>query len=108
MCPQFPLRWPGDAMIHVIIHNKSPNKNYITVYNNKCFSSNISDFKHNDAKQKEEVRMRAHAQQGSWVPEDTWRMDTTLPVQARAQLRTFFSNVWRARLGAGLMHRSTR
>ena len=32
--------------------------------------------------------------------------DTTGP--ARAQLRTFFSNVWRDRQGAGQLHLSTR
>ena len=65
MCPQLPLRCPGDAMIYiyeVIIHNLSPTKHYNTWYNNKSFSYKFHDFKHNGAKQKEEVRMRAHAQ----------------------------------------------
>ena len=46
-----------------------------------------------------------HRQGGYTAP---WRMNRTLPVPARAQLRTFFSNVWRDRQGAGQMHLSTR
>ena len=38
----------------------------------------------------------------------TWQVNRTLPVPARAQLRMFFSNVWRDRQGAGQMHLSTR
>ena len=38
----------------------------------------------------------------------TWRVNRTLPVPARAQLRTFFSNVWCDRQSAGQMHLSTR
>ena len=38
----------------------------------------------------------------------TWRVNRTLPVPARAQLRTFFSNVWRDRQSTGQMHLSTR
>ena len=38
----------------------------------------------------------------------TWRVNGTLPGPARAQLRTFFSNVWRDRQGAGQMHLSNR
>ena len=34
--------------------------------------------------------MRAHAQQRAGCRGDTWRLDTTLPVLVRAQLRTFF------------------
>ena len=39
-----------------------------------------------------------HRQAGYTAP---WRINRTLPVPARAQLRTFFSNVWRDRQGAG-------
>ena len=37
-----------------------------------------------------------------------WRVNRTLPVPARAQLRTFFSNIWRDWQGTGQMHLSTR
>ena len=36
----------------------------------------------------------------------TWRMNRTLPVPARAQLRMFFSNVWHDRQGAGQIYQS--
>ena len=63
----------------------------------------------NGRQQKEEERMRcacAVHRQGDYTA--TWRVNRTLPVPARAQLRTFFSNVWRDRQGAGQMHLSTR
>ena len=56
------------------------------------------------AKQKEEA-CAVHRQVGYTA---TWRMNRTLPVPARAQLRTFFPNVWRDRQGAGQMHLFTR
>ena len=53
-------------------------------------------------------RAHAHAVYRQVGCTATWRVNRTLPVPARAQLRTFFSNVWRDRQSAGQMHLSTR